>query len=73
MYDTRVGTITFCGSADGTAGDAFAPRDRERLAAVYDGEHPIEIVPLESEGDDLVALGVAVRTRLRDNLALGET
>ena len=73
MYDTRVGTISLFGSADGTAGDPFAPCDRERLAVVYDGEHPIEIVPLESEGDDLVALGVAVRTRLRDNLALGET
>jgi hypothetical protein len=67
MYDTHVGTITLSGSADGAAGDAFPQRDRETEVA-------IEIVPLASDdADDHDALGLAVRTQMRDNLALGET
>lgn len=74
MYDTRAGTITLYGSAEGRAGEPSSPHERESLDVTHAGEDAIEIVPLASDdGEDPDALGVAVRTQMRDNLALGET
>lgn len=74
MYDTQFETLTMFCAPEGAGGDAFASHARIGHATTSDDEHAIEIVPLDSDtGADDDALGVAVRSQMRDNLALGET
>lgn len=74
MYDTQFETLTMFSAADGAGSDPFARYAGAGHADTHDDEHAIEIVPLDSEpAADDDALGVAVRSQMRDNLALGET
>jgi hypothetical protein len=76
MYDTHADTNGMPDAAEVQAGGLRMQRGGANSPGGFDQESAIEIVALESDGaadDERDELGVAVRSQMRDNLALGQT
>jgi hypothetical protein len=74
MYCTRADTIGPADAAQGMACEVTAAAQRVRPSASPGHEDAIELSPMESDDDsEHAALDFAVRSQMRDNLALGET
>lgn len=76
MYDTQADTNGMSDAAEVQAGGLRTQRGGVNLPGGFGQESAIEIVALEADGaadDECDTLGAAVRSQMRDNLALGQT